>query len=1174
MRIFWESPCWSGSSIYPSTITYVTWMPHIQPLPLPVIPPQPNSTVTHFKDGKPSKTRGFLAIGTENGVLGITVTDTADPATLEEADISRRFNFNLRGHHSRIQRCAWNSTMIKLASCDENGIIYVWVPNEERWSVELVNDRGLKVRDFNWSHNGQAALILYEDNFVLIGSASGQRIWNNTFLQQVNCGAWAPTSKEFVLGLENGQIQIYNDQGSLITDRQVLQVPIQRLAFAPIEQNWTLAVVSSRDQILFLNSAYEVSLQSWQSSEPIRMVQWSSSGQMLAVVCKTGNIIILNNEGRLIHSFIPPLLFSEETTISFTWAHSDEVVVVAAGGSLAVGRVQPDVAPLNDLIAYQIWLRMGRTAREVQRLELPERLSNQVKQFDRHVVKCRIPSYERMTRFVCEPTFWRWCCTIVPRKNYQYVLCLEHMGGLIPILMGRQTNRVIPQFIISLPPASAYSVHAFSGAQLHRVGNRWDFAANGNPNLRVRNSAFTSDLEPIPPPSIDEPAPQEVGYSSTVGTEFANIDDEHVMTNPLAVQQKRNTVWRRSKRRIKKFVGKRLSPRTPKADRMLCHVRSNVWCTRFKITSPGIKDLPVNLAQVVYKTSVLHLQPRQMTISLCDLRPLTKTLSQEPLPQGPLPLNSALAVNWKHRSADSSPNQIRRIHADEIVDTEDEADLIANNNDQQVGQGVVSPMNQQEMLMNQMNQRYTTYAETRARLRERRPIQRVPVAIQQPQNAPTRQRARRSALRFFRRAAEDQHEHQPQQMAAARRPTPSAPETDRSGRQVRFGQQFERGIDTPDSASQTELLDNEKQLFRLVADEFEALSAALNEKVHTIFTDLTPKSSGTTSKTSVVQTALPLKQKPLNRREQFAAQRSATTLDLVSEPQNTLWQHRVESLDFIDDDAPTVSQPFRVRERPSSAIDCFSSSDREPLLSNEKSPTMPAKKTEKLDIKLVEKLAALASDLMGKNKSKTSEEKRLLLSAEVKEPTDFPMPTNVEQMREYFRYIARKTAQIEEALTANDIHGDLRHRVHRIKQILGETTHATDLLEPSRTFWMPAEVSRTLAVDPLEEMDGEIQSERGGSPTNEERPGMLPYDTIRMSNKTPFWNDESQVYQLDFGGRVTQESAKNFQIEFDEDQVMQFGRIENGAYTLDFCSPLSAVQAFGIALASITQRLK
>ncbi len=40
-----------------------------------------------------------------------------------------------------------------------------------------------------------------------------------------------------------------------------------------------------------------------------------------------------------------------------------------------------------------------------------------------------------------------------------------------------------------------------------------------------------------------------------------------------------------------------------------------------------------------------------------------------------------------------------------------------------------------------------------------------------------------------------------------------------------------------------------------------------------------------------------------------------------------------------------------------------------------------------------------------------------------------------------------------------------------------------------------------------------------------------------MCNKAPMWNENSQVYQLDFGGRVTQESAKNFQIEFRGKQV-------------------------------------
>lgn len=41
-----------------------------------------------------------------------------------------------------------------------------------------------------------------------------------------------------------------------------------------------------------------------------------------------------------------------------------------------------------------------------------------------------------------------------------------------------------------------------------------------------------------------------------------------------------------------------------------------------------------------------------------------------------------------------------------------------------------------------------------------------------------------------------------------------------------------------------------------------------------------------------------------------------------------------------------------------------------------------------------------------------------------------------------------------------------------------------------------------------------------------------------MHNKAPMWNENSQVYQLDFGGRVTQESAKNFQIEYHGKQVI------------------------------------
>lgn len=47
-------------------------------------------------------------------------------------------------------------------------------------------------------------------------------------------------------------------------------------------------------------------------------------------------------------------------------------------------------------------------------------------------------------------------------------------------------------------------------------------------------------------------------------------------------------------------------------------VTSNIWGTKFKLHGLA-KDVPANLGQVTYKTSLLHLQPRQMTLMITDL---------------------------------------------------------------------------------------------------------------------------------------------------------------------------------------------------------------------------------------------------------------------------------------------------------------------------------------------------------------------------------------------------------------------------------------------------------------------------------------------------------------------------------------------------------------------------
>ncbi|XP_068129820.1 tubby-related protein 3-like [Hyperolius riggenbachi] len=81
---------------------------------------------------------------------------------------------------------------------------------------------------------------------------------------------------------------------------------------------------------------------------------------------------------------------------------------------------------------------------------------------------------------------------------------------------------------------------------------------------------------------------------------------------------------------------------------------------------------------------------------------------------------------------------------------------------------------------------------------------------------------------------------------------------------------------------------------------------------------------------------------------------------------------------------------------------------------------------------------------------------------------------------------------------------------------------------------------------------------------------------IELHNKVPVWNDDTQSYVLNFHGRVTHASVKNFQIVHDNDPeyiVMQFGRVAEDLFTLDYSYPMCALQAFAVALSSFDSKL-
>lgn len=95
-----------------------------------------------------------------------------------------------------------------------------------------------------------------------------------------------------------------------------------------------------------------------------------------------------------------------------------------------------------------------------------------------------------------------------------------------------------------------------------------------------------------------------------------------------------------------------------------------------------------------------------------------------------------------------------------------------------------------------------------------------------------------------------------------------------------------------------------------------------------------------------------------------------------------------------------------------------------------------------------------------------------------------------------------------------------------------------------------------------------------------EPPPMFSGDPLILKNKAPRWHEQLQCWCLNFRGRVTVASVKNFQlvaaveahhdipVAEQEKVILQFGKIGKDIFTMDYRYPLSAFQAFAICLSS------
>ena len=77
-------------------------------------------------------------------------------------------------------------------------------------------------------------------------------------------------------------------------------------------------------------------------------------------------------------------------------------------------------------------------------------------------------------------------------------------------------------------------------------------------------------------------------------------------------------------------------------------------------------------------------------------------------------------------------------------------------------------------------------------------------------------------------------------------------------------------------------------------------------------------------------------------------------------------------------------------------------------------------------------------------------------------------------------------------------------------------------------------------------------------------------------NKKPQYDEELGAYTLDFDGRVTMASSKNFLMVSSHDirgpVGVRFGRVEDSQFVMDVQWPCSPLQGMGVALASVSAK--
>ncbi|XP_043206148.1 tubby-related protein 4-like [Amphibalanus amphitrite] len=1068
---------------------------------------------------------GWLATGNARAIAGVTFTSSH---SRKHTDLPVRTNYNLRGHRSQIVLVRWNEPYQKLATCDSSGIIFVWIKYEGRWSIELINDRSTPVTHFSWSHDGRMALICYQDGFVLVGSVAGQRYWSSNLRLSSNivCGTWTPDDQQVFFGSLTGQLVVMDVHGAMVSNVTLLEgVPVLEMSwncekFKMEERDDTTAGSGKRRQLVlavsFENGLIHL-MNSYDDVLPVVVrtgllgikMEWCNSGELLAVAGQrldgdstpgvfTNLVHFYTSQGE--RRYISRLPCRTCGVTALTWGHNGRRLFIATGAMVHVAWIGRRVAPLQLLCRLSIKDALA-TEEATALLPLPRRVKLQLAGLFSPTLRSHIPDTGCLRQFIAQPPdgSTRLHCTMIRNEDdfvtssAMYTLYLEHFGGLIPLLKGKRTSKIRPEFIIFDPSVSG-------------------------------------DAEPRPILTV---APQREATAAPP-SDSSDTEEERCHTP--------RTARRRWRRRAERETAGEDEPaaeppelRYQPGSATLAQVTSNIWGTKFRVLGVAPNVAP-DLGQISYKTSLLHLQPRQMTLVMTEL-------SRRRCAAG----SSAGLPGTRRGSRDDDRDERFRHRPSQASVGGSEAGA------RPCRTGVSLSLSR------------PAAAESPPPPPPSRDRGRAPVIAADTDDeaaaAPELDHLRESLLRM-------KHE-----MDAKMRPEPP-PDPVSSKVRVLNGL---NALASPRRAARSQSVNRADRARCHVVSHGRTGDAAAGG-------DLAGRR---TSSAPAGEPALGGAVPPTSRPEPTPAAGGGSQMEAIKfidddgEDERPVAPrippNRSQSLNFISGHGVTLDMVAETASAPRSRVVLIPRPSRR--LKRVKSHSLGAAPSGRLGDWLTDSGAVRQKKQPPPTGTPAGAGRAAVLHAEAAVRAKLRVP---EELRGCHSSPVTPVARRKErkATGTPPISRRLLSSPLLCRRRMPSSTESSEdesaEVTRSQPFTSLESLQRSQVRNKLRRgiRDSSQAPEGAAAPSPPTQRRQPPCRQLIMHNIAPLWNESSQVYQLDFGGRVTQESAKNFQIQYCGDQVMQFGRIDGNAYTLDFQYPFSAVQAFAVALANVTQRFK